>query len=181
VAEPRRGLTADERLAQLQRDRRRVQRERMVREVAGARWQRMVRVLPVVLPLEGDLHLRKLAAEREAVIEALCSDAVFAADTALRLETGRGFLAGGDVFAYLTSTRPLTALAAGGLVAEAPYHDSNLVRPWPGPPRLVAVVRTEPPPWRVLPSGQRVVTRERLQRELIGLVGARADLFALVE
>ena len=37
------------------------------------------------------------------------------------------------------------------------------------------------PPWRELPGGYRVVTRERLGRELIGAVGPRADLFALYE
>ena len=153
----------------------------MVREVAGARWHRMVQVLPLILPLEGAAHFRRLVAAPGVVIAALTNDAVFAADTALRLETGRGFLAGGDVFAYLDSAQSLAVLSAAGLVAEEPFPDSVLLRPWPGPPRLVAVVVGELPPSRTLPSGERVVTRERLQRELIGLVGARADLFALVE
>lgn len=177
----RRGLTADERMAELLRDRKRLQRERMEREVAGPRWHRMVRVIPAILPLQGELHVRQLTGPAPEVIAALTPDAVFAADTALRLERGRGFLAGGDVFAYLSSAEPLDRLAGAALVSAAPFSDTVLVRPWPGPPRLIAVVRPDFPPWRALPSGLRVVTRERLQRELIGLVGAKADLFALVE
>lgn len=177
----RRAPTADERLARLQRDRARLRRERMLRELAGARWRRMVRVVPALFDRAGALLVRRLLADRMAVIDALSPSAVFAVDTAVRLDLGHGYLAGGDVFAYVSSPEAIEALARAGLVAAEDHPDTTLVRPWPGPPRLLAVLVPELPPWIELPSGRRVVTRERQARELIGTVGARADLFALLE
>jgi len=177
----RRALTADERLAMLGRDRARLRRERMAREVAGPIWRRMVRVIPALFRLEGRLEVRVMRAPHDAIVDALREDAVFAVDTAMRLAHGAGFLAGGDVQAYLPRAEPLARLADAGLVDEAPCPDTTLVRPWPGPPRLLACIVEELPPWRVARGGQRVVTGERLRRELIGAVGARADLFALLE
>jgi len=46
---------------------------------------------------------------------------------------------------------------------------------------LLACLVDELPPSRVVQGGYRVVTRERLGRELIGTVGPRADLFGLYE
>jgi hypothetical protein len=68
-----------------------------------------------------------------------------------------------------------------GLISAEPYPDLTLVRPWAGPARLLASIVEELPPWRTTKGGHRVVTAERLGRELIGAVGARADLFALYE
>jgi len=97
------------------------------------------------------------------------------------LVAGAGFLAGGDVQVYLTSAAPLARLADAGLIDAAPCPDTVLVRPWPGPPRLLASIVDELPASRIGPGGHRVVSADRLQRELIGAVGARADLFALLE
>ena len=146
MTEARKFLTADERLKQLQRDRKAL-----------------------------------LLASREDVIEALRSDAVFAVDTAMRLAHGAGFLAVQEVQAYLDGPEPLDRLAAAGLISPENYFDSILVRPWPGPIRLLACLVDELPPSRVVQGGYRVVTRERLGRELIGTVGPRADLFGLYE
>jgi hypothetical protein len=115
------------------------------------------------------------------VIEALRPDAVFALDTAMRLAHGFGFLAVREIQAYLTSQEPLDRLAESGLIARQSFADTTLIRPWPGPPRLLACLVEELPPWRELPGGYRAVTRERLGRELIGAVGPRTDLFALYE
>jgi len=176
-----RPLTADERLAQLAGDRARLRRERMIREVAGPRWRRMVRITPALFDRAGTLAVRRLLADRTAVIEALSPSAVFAVDTAMRLERGHGYLTGGDVFAYVNGPPAIDALVRAGLVSAEEYPDAVLVRPWPGPPRLLAALVDEPPPWVRLPSGHRVVTKERQARELIGTVGARSDLFALLE
>lgn len=181
MPEQRRGLTAEERLTALRRDKARLRRERMQREIAGPRWRRMVRITPVLFRMEGAVVGRCLRGEREDVIAALRRDGVFALDTAMRLAHGFGFLAGGDVQVYLTSKAPLDRLAEAGLIEAEPYADTVLVRPWPGPPRLLACVVRELPPWRVVEGGYRVVTAERLRREMIGAVGARADLFALLE
>jgi len=181
MPDARRFLTADERLKELQRDRKARRRERMIREVAGPVWHRMVRVIPLSFEGQGRLVARELLASREAVIEALRSDAVFAVDTAMRLAHGAGFLASYEVHAYLTGAEPLNRLAAEGLIAAADYFDSILVRPWPGPPRLLACLVDQLPPSRVVQGGYRVVTRERLGQELIGTVGPRADLFVLYE
>jgi hypothetical protein len=168
-------------MRELQRDRAILQRERMAREVAGPCWRRMVRIVPVLFRREGQVSARVLQADTETVSEALRPDAVFALDTAMRLAHGFGFLAVREIQAYLTSEEPLDRLAKEGLIAPQPFADTTLVRPWPGPPRLLVCLVEELPPWRELPGGYRVVTRERLGRELIGAVGPRADLFALYE
>ncbi len=181
MAERKRALTAEERLADLQRGRARLRRERMLRELAGPVWHRMVRVIPLGFRLQGRLTARLLHAEPAAIIEALRDDAVFAVDTAMRLAHGAGFLSGGDVQAYLTGDEPLVRLAQAGLVDAAPCPDVTLVRPWPGPRRLLVCIVPTLPPWRAAPGGARVVTAERMRRELVGAVGARSDLFALLE
>ncbi len=181
MADRKRGLTAEERLAALKRDQARLRRERMLRELGGPIWRRMVDIVPVLFRLQGTTAVRALRAEPAQIIEALRDDAVFAVDTAMRLAHGAGFLAGGDVQAYLTSTEPLERLARAALIDAAPCADTMLVRPWPGQPRLFACVVSTLPPWRTLPGGHRIVTAERLRCELIGVVGARADLFALLE
>lgn len=181
MLDARRFLTAEERLRQLQRDRKALRRERMIREVAGPVWHRMVRVVPLSFQEQGRLVARVLLASREAVIEALSPDAVFAVDTAMRLAHGTGFLASHEIQAYLTGPEPLDRLATSGLISAEPYPDTTLVRPWPGPTRLLACLVDELPTSRVVPGGHRVVTRERLGRELVGTVGPRADLFVLYE
>ena len=181
MAEPRRGLTAEERLEALQRDRAILRRERLLREAAGPCWHRMVRIVPVLFRREGTLAVRALVAEPAAVAEALREDAVFALDTAMRLAHGHGFLAVREVQAYLTAPEPLDRLARAGLISAEPLSDTTLVRPWPGPPRLLACIVEELPPSRRVAGGFQVVTAERLVRELIGAVGPRADLFALLE
>jgi len=181
MAETRRGLTAEERMRELRRDQAVLRRERMLREVAGPRWRRMVRIVPVLFRREGQVSARVLQADIETVIDALRPDAVFALDTAMRLAHGYGFLSVREIQAYLISPEPLDRLAEKGLIALQPFADTTLVRPWPGPPRLLACRVEDLPPWRELPGGYRVVTRERLGRELIGAVGPRADLFALYE
>lgn len=181
MAEARRGLTAEERMRELERDRAALRRERMLREVAGPRWRRMAKTMPVLFRFEGQMVARVLQAEIESVIEALQPDAVFALDTAMRLAHGFGFLSVREVHAYLTRQEPLDRLAESGLIAPRSTADTTLIRPWPGPPRLLACVVEELPPWREVAGGFRVVTRERLGREIVGAVGLRADLFALFE
>lgn len=181
MADVRRGVSADQRLAQLQRDRARLRRSRLAREVAGGAARRMLRVVPALFDLDGQLTARRLLAPREAVIDALRAAAIFAGDTAMRLRHGAGFLTGGDVHAYLRSTDPLGALVRATMIDPEPWPDTVLARPWPGPPRLLVCITEAPPAFVVLPSGHSVVTPERLRRELIGAVGARADLFALLE
>lgn len=177
----RRLLTADERLAALQKDRARLRRQRLQRELAGPVWRRMARIVPALFDRAGVLRAHVLRAGRAAVIEALGDDAVLANDTAMRLLFGAGFLAGGDVHAYIANAAPLERLAAAGLIDPIPSADTTIVRPWHGSPRLLACIIDVTPPWCRAPGGQRVVTPERLRRELIGTVGARADLFALLE
>lgn len=181
MAEVRRGLTAEERLSALERDKERLRRERLQRELAGPRWHRMVRIIPVLFRMEGIFEARLLRAEARDTIEALRQDGVFALDTAMRLAHGFGFLTGGDVQVYLTSLEPLSRLAKEGLIEANPYPDSVLVRPWAGPARLLVCVVEEMPPSRLVEGGYRVVTAERLGRELIGAIGSRADLFAAFE
>jgi len=74
-----------------------------------------------------------------------------------------------------------TRLAAAGLIGAEPHQDIVLSRPWPGPARLLACIASELPPAYLVNGGYRVVTPERLRRELVGAVGRRADLFALLE
>jgi hypothetical protein len=168
-------------MSELLRARAILRRERMLREVAGPRWRRMVKIVPLHFRRQGDLVARVLKADFETVVQALSPDAVFALDTAMRLAHGFGFLAGREIQAYVTGPEPLDRLAELGLISAEPYPDITLVRPWAGPPRLLASIVGELPPWRMTKDGHRVVTAERLGQELIGAVGARADLFALYE
>lgn len=177
----KRGATAEERLAELQRDRDRLRRERLLRQVAGPRWHRMVRIVPVLFRQEGRFVAHVLRAERAAVIESLKQDGVFALDTAMRLAHGYGFLAVQEIQVYLTGPEPLDRLAGQGLIDPTPSSDTTLIRPWAGPPRLLACIVEQFPPSRRIEGGYQVVTSERLGRELIGAVGPRADLFALYE
>ena len=181
MLERRRGLTAEERLAERRRDLARLRRARLARELAGPLWRRMASITPVLFQREGVVAARRLCAEPQVVMDALRGDAVFALDAAMRLAHGSGFLSAGDVQAYLLRTEPLERIAAAGLIESAPHPDTVLVRPWPGPARLLVCVVDELPSAREVQGGYRVVTGERLRRELIGAVGARADLFALLE
>lgn len=181
MADRHRALTAEQRLAERKRDLARLRRARLQRELAGPLWRRMTSVIPLLFVREGTIACRRLTAAPDAVIQALAADAVFAVDTAMRLAHGIGFLSGGDVEAYATSAEPLERLAAAGLVDPAPHPDAVLVRPWPGPPRLLLCLVEELPPSRLVQGRYRVVEADRLRRELIGAVGARADLFALLE
>ncbi|HSN97721.1 MAG TPA: hypothetical protein VLS89_05460 [Candidatus Nanopelagicales bacterium] len=181
MIERRRGLTAEQRLAERRRDVARLRRSRLQRELAGPVWRRMMTITPVLFAREGDIVCRRLLAAPDSIIQALSANAVFALDTAMRLAHGFGFLSGGDVEAYLTSAEPVEQLAAAGLLDSAPHPDTVLVRPWSGPPRLLVCLVDELPPSRPVQGGHRVVSAERLGRELIGAVGARHDLFALLE
>ena len=181
MPDTRRFLSAEERLQRLLKDRKVLRRERLIRAAAGPVWHRLVRVVPLSFPAQGRLVVRELLAPREAVLEALKPDAVFAVDTAMRLAHGVGFLANPEVHAYLAETEPLDRLAAAGLLCAEDHADATLVRPWPGPPRLLACLVDELPPFRLVQGGYRVVTGERLGRELVGTVGPRADLFVLYE
>ncbi len=178
----RRVPTLEEQLAVARRDRRRVARERLIRAVAGDRWRRMTRLVPVLFAREGVLVVRTLILPWDEVVAGLRVErAVFAHDTAMRVAQGHGFLKGGDVFAYVSGASVVDRLAARGLVSPEPHHDAALVRPWPGPPRLLACIVAETPPHRALEDGSRVVEGDRLRAELVGVVGLRADLFALAE
>jgi hypothetical protein len=181
MPDTKRFLTADERLKEVQRDRKVLRRERLIREVAGPVWHRMVKVVPLSFQGQGRLVAREILGSRETVIEALKSDAVFAVDTAMRLAHGVGFLSSLDIQAYLSGDESLDRLAAAGLISTESYFDTTLVRPWPGPPRLLACRVDELPSSRMVKGGYRVVTGERLGRELVGTVGPRADLFVLYE
>lgn len=181
MVERRKGLSADERLAALKRDRARVRRERLQRELAGPRWRRMMQVIPAFFLREGEVTARLLRVDRQAVLDALRPDAVFAMDTAMRLALDRGFLVGDDVQVYLRDRAVLDRLAEAGLIDAASHPDTVVSRPWGGPARLLACVVTELPPWREIEGGYRVVSEDRLRSELIGEVGARADLFSLLE
>src|SRR5262249_40578715 len=125
--ERRRHLTAEERFAELQRDKARVRRERMLRELAGPLWKRIVRITPAFFQREGLVRAHVLRATQEAVIGALREDAIFAVDTAMRITRGFGFLSSGDIQAYRLSPEPIARLARAGLIASDVHPDDVLV------------------------------------------------------
>ncbi len=138
-------------------------------------------MVPLLFRGAGDVRASLLRAPATDIIDALREQAVFGVDTAMRLAHGFGFLSAGDVHAYLRDTVALTRLAEAGLIGETPHHDSVLVRPWAGPARLLTCVVSELPLSREVEGGYRVVTATRLRQELVGAVGARAELDALLE
>lgn len=171
-------LTAEERLRRLTRDKRRVRRERLVREAAGPLWERLRSVVPRVYVLAGPLEVHRLTADRELVLSALHGKAVLTLDAAMRALTGVGLLAGSDLHLYLPDRGPLVALQEAGLVSPSPEPDKVLVRPWAGPSRLFAIITPDLPPHEPRPDGTLVVTREHLVREILGALGLRFDLLA---
>jgi pimeloyl-ACP methyl ester carboxylesterase len=141
----------------------------------------MTRLVPVLFVRQGTLVCRVLTAPTEKILEALRLDVVFTLDTAMRIAHGVGCFSGGDLHAYTTSADLPERLAAAGLISSTPCPDTTLVRPWPGPPRLLLAVVEELPPSRAIRGAFRAVEADRLRRELLGAVGPRADLFALLE
>ncbi len=171
-------ITAEERLRRLRRDQRMARRARLARQVAGPLWQRVRDVVPTVYALAGPLHVRRMQAPAEELIAALRGEAVLALDTAMRQHVGGGCVPGGDAHVYLTDPGALGRLELAGLVSPEPCADRVLVRAWPGPPRLFAVVVPTLPPHVELPDGTLVVTRSHLVREIIGALGPRLDVLA---
>jgi hypothetical protein len=181
MAERHRALTAEQRLAERQRDQARLRRARLQRELTGPLWNLMTRLVPILFVRQGTLACHVLTAPTEKILDALRLDAVFTLDTAMRIAHDAGIFPGGDIHAYTTSTDLPERLAAAGLIASTPCPDTTLVRPWPGPPRLFLAVVEEFPPSREIRGAFRAVEADRLRRELLGAVGPRADLFALLE
>lgn len=177
----KRGLTAEQRLADVRRGRARVRRERMERELSGNGWRVARELVPELFVRAGELDVRVTRAAEEEIVASLGPYGVFAFDTAARLRKGFGLLHARDVHVYLADRSALDALIARGGVDAEPTTDRALLRPWPGVPRLFACVVRELPPSEALPSGVRVVLPSRLRAEVVGAFGLRFDLLARLD
>lgn len=171
--------SVEERLRQLERARRAYLTRRLERGLHEAIWRRYRRVVPHVFLRAGATVVAPLRVARADVLRALRGRAVWTLDTAARL-LGGGLLRRDDLQGYV----PQAALAdaeSDGLVHAPVDSGLSIDPPFPRDPVLLAYPTDEPPPFVELPSGDLVVTREHLVRDLLGTLGFRPDLLARLE
>ncbi len=93
---------------------------------------------------------------------------------------GVGFLPERDLTAYMTP-EALRRAVERGLIGPPSETGLSVDPPFPRAPQLIVHVAETPPPSTTLASGERVVTAERLVRDILGTLGFRPDLLARLE
>jgi len=146
---------------------------RLEREAYASVYRRVARLVPVVLPLAGEVHAFPIEGDVDALMEALRPTCVFGFETALQMRSGRRMLNGSDVHAYTRVAAPPPSLV-GAEVAASP-----LVPVLPRRPYLFLVSRDPLPP-SVETSRGRVVSDDWMLREYLGAIGHRFDLLSAV-
>lgn len=168
----------DERLRCARRDRAAYRRRSLARRVYP-RFMRDLRIVPYLFLAPDALRAAALSCPAQSLLEALKGRAIWTLDTAVRLAGLRGFLVASDLTGYLDDGA-LDAVRSAGLIDE-PAPASISVDPLlPRPPLLVARLGAEPP-FVTLLHGQRIVTWERLIRDIMGTIGWRPDLLSRIE
>lgn len=129
--------------------------------------------------LPGKASIAPLQKSEEAVRVALRGKAVWTLDTAARLVSGHGFLTAHDLTGYL-SEEDLQQAVGQGLIGEPQTSGLSVDPLYHRPPMVIAHVGEEPP-FLELTSGDRVVSWEFLQGDLLGTLGWRPDLLTRLE
>ena len=137
-------------------------------------------VVPAVFSASGELFAFRLIAPRADVLAALRQSAVLTLDSATEAMADFRFGKARNDYAYFASVEEALAVEREGLGSR--LEGTSFPFAWTPPDRemLFAVVTAAPPPSREV-HGRRVVTTERLIRDLIGFYGLRGDLVALIE
>lgn len=174
-------LSPAERLRRARRDLEAYRRRSLLRRVqGGARFRRYLEVVPHVFLAPGRAVAAPLLVPAGEARARLRGDVVWTLDTATRLRYGIGLLAAEDLTGYLGEDALARAVAAS-VVGRPSAAGLSVDPPYAREPLLVAHVLDEAPPAETLASGERVVTRERLIRDIFGTLGFRPDLLARIE
>jgi hypothetical protein len=172
-------LPVTERLRRSQRDREAFRRRHLARR-AQSRFRRDLALVPHVFLDAECVRVASLKRTPAEVLEVLRGRAVWTLDTAARLASGRGLLGQRDLTGYLTAEAMRRAVEENliGAPIAAPVSVDPLL---PRPAALIVHLLDELPPFLELPAGDRVVTWDLLQRDILGTLGWRADLLARLE
>jgi hypothetical protein len=162
------------------RDAAAARRRSLVRRTAGPLFRKYVTVIPSVFTAAGELAAFRLLVPPAAALEALSGRAVLTLDSATEILGGFRFGRAPNEYAYFSSADDLEEVELRRLGERLPGTSFPLAWTPPGRPTLFAVI-VDPPPPSMEHGGLRVVTRERLVRDLIGFYGLRADLLSEVE
>jgi hypothetical protein len=146
----------------------------------GPLFRKYLDVVPAVFSASGDLIAFRLIAPRAEVLARLRSTAVLTLDSATEALAGFRFGRARNDYAYFPYAADATVIETEGLGTRR--EGTSFPFAWTPPDRemLFAVVPAAMPSTRVV-KGHRVVTTERLIRDLIGFYGLRGDLAALIE
>jgi hypothetical protein len=152
----------------------------LLRRLAGPLFRKYLGVVPSVFTARGELRAYRLLLPRAEARERLRDRAVFTLDTATEVLAGFRFGRAPNDYAYFRSTADLAWIEAARLGERRPGTCFPLAWTPPGWEMLFAVVPDEMPPAAAC-GGLRLVTREHLIRDLIGLYGPRVELLASIE
>jgi hypothetical protein len=172
-------LSVAERLRRSRRDRREYLRRSLTRR-SHSRFRRDLALVPHVFLAPEAVVTSPLLRPAEEILAALRGRAVWTLDTASRLAGGGGLVARGDLTGYLRRG-DLEALVDRGLAGPPAGGRASIDPLFEGPRCLIAHLVADPPPAIELATGDRVVTRERLLRDILGTLGWRPDLLTRVE
>ena len=175
----RRPISTVERFRRAQRDWE-VYRRRSLYRRTWPRFQRDLMIVPHAFLARETLRWGRLAAGREQTLAALRGRVVWTLDTAARLACGRGIVRGTDLTGYL-SAATLDEVERAGLVGPTRRERLPFEPLVERPALLIAHVTDEPPPHLTLATGERVVTWEHWQCDLMGTLGWRPDLLTRLE
>jgi len=172
-------VTLAERARRAERGRRAAMARSLSRRAMGPLFWKYLDVVPAVFSASGDLLAFSLIAPRVDVLARLRPIAVLTLDSATETLAGFRFGKARNDYAYFSSTEEALAIEKEGLGLR---RETSFPFAWTPPDRemLFAVVPAAPLPSREV-DGHRVVTTERLLRDLIGFYGLRGDLVALIE
>ncbi len=137
-------------------------------------------IVPHVFLTQAATRFGRLLVPRDAALEALRGRAVWTLDSAARLACGRGLLPGRDLTGYL-SAETLRDAEREGLVEPMRATSLSLEALAERPALLIAHLTDTPPACLELAGGQRVVSWDRLRRDVLGTLGWRPDLLTRLD
>jgi hypothetical protein len=166
--------------ARVRRDAAIARRRWLARRAAGPLVWKYVDVVPAVFSACGELAAFRLIVPVPEAMGRLRGRAVLTLDRAAEILGGFRFGKSPNIHAYFASSEDFSWIERAGIGRRLP--GTRFLLDWapPGEAMLFAVAPTKLPPHRE-EKGFRVVTPERLIRDLLGLHGLRPDLLAEIE
>ena len=152
----------------------------MARRLAGPLFKKYLQVVPSVFTARGELRAFRLLVPRAEALSRLRNRAVLTLDSATEVLSGFRFGRARNDYAYFETASDLERIESEAIGERRPGTHFPLAWTPSGWEMLFAVV-TEPLPPNLEHVGFRVVTKEHLIRDLIGLYGLRTELLAAIE